>query len=622
MKTIFIAFTAISRALGLPHAQRILDNSLTRSMKVWSKMVRLYFVLVVILIFPLVLEGKTLTCDVKEKRTAAPVFDSGENLSYKDCGVNEQGSKLKPPWRVWIRSKQRACRGILISKTAVITHACVKAITEFEQIRANFYAYLGDCFESNNEKICLSNDKGLRLMVKNVTRLKVNPRSEIFVWRIEKSTNFKTQHISPICLFNRKGGNVLDKYDSPIVHSDALTYYTDKVEPANISNCVSKRFYKDADCVHLNMLICVNINLSTGKILKKTNEYLLDHHKGRFFLRGISQRNFERVGHSAFIDLLPIMHEVVSAASGIWIMAKIPTAPKATNFTNGGAENLSFPGCGKRRIFKRESLTLEPATIVKGFDASSDPAGHPWHAEIRYADNSSKHGFCGGSLISKRAVLTAAHCFVIYNVTANDVVVTLGLSDVRKRNKGYVQSQTPSRLVIHPGFNLESNSNDIALVLFPRDFKITKKVIPICLWNEDYSLNRILDLTGVVFGWGYLANHKQPNVLQAANMQIRSYKDCYLQRRQFFGPYMKPGLNFCAGHSNGTTTCEGDSGAGLAIMKNDTWFIRGVESLGRGEFVTLSDGSKKNVCKTGFYTLYTDLGNYIKWIMENVQDMN
>ena len=65
--------------------------------------------------------------------------------------------------------------------------------------------------------------------------------------------------------------------------------------------------------------------------------------------------------------------------------------------------------CGKFSVAKRDAN--ENARIYNGRDAKDGQ--YPWYIFLKIIDKKSKTGggVCGGSLISKKHILTAAHCF-------------------------------------------------------------------------------------------------------------------------------------------------------------------------------------------------------------------
>jgi Trypsin len=54
------------------------------------------------------------------------------------------------------------------------------------------------------------------------------------------------------------------------------------------------------------------------------------------------------------------------------------------------------------------------------------------------------------------------------------------------------------KIVLHPEYERATKVNDVALVLLEKDFILTDYVRPICLWDDEYDLDRIENKIGVV----------------------------------------------------------------------------------------------------------------------------
>lgn len=263
---------------------------------------------------------------------------------------------------------------------------------------------------------------------------------------------------------------------------------------------------------------------------------------------------------------------------------------------------------------------------------------------------------CGGTLINRRYVVTAAHC---HSSRSQVGLVRLGEYQVTEsRARDCTQdgvclptpqdfSILPEDVTLHPQFGTQIQNgirfivNDIALIRLPSLAMLTLSVAVVCLPLDPATTAASLNVPDLgaglagyyphVVGWGHtdpdpysreVGDGKErvaSSIQQKLEIPILNDEDCSAKMRGW-----KPrGTHICAGGEVGKDSCSGDSGGPLymkhiiqgtnksatySTSTSEPWVLLGITSFGT------------RTCGIGRPAVYTRVEEFIPWIVSVIKD--
>ncbi|KAJ0173272.1 hypothetical protein K1T71_011448 [Dendrolimus kikuchii] len=296
----------------------------------------------------------------------------------------------------------------------------------------------------------------------------------------------------------------------------------------------------------------------------------------------------------------------------------IPTFVIPDSSSNSNRHNEQQHQCGQVR------LNANPLVV----NGSPTLAGQwPWQIALYQTQTVDNKYICGGTLVTRRHVITAAHCVTRRSskrvVDPNTLTIYLGKHNLRTSVDG-VQIKFVQSILIHPQYNESNFAKDLAILELKEPVTYSDWVQPACLWPENkIDLRNVIAQKGSVVGWGFDDSGVATEELNLVEMPVVNTETCIRSYSEFFVRFTS-NYTYCAGYRDGnvqertgqkkrTSVCNGDSGGGMVFKMGNSWYLRGLVSLSvarQNEFR----------CDPTHYVIFTDIAKFLPWITENVYD--
>ena len=126
------------------------------------------------------------------------------------------------------------------------------------------------------------------------------------------------------------------------------------------------------------------------------------------------------------------------------------------------------------KIFLCFILATSIVEAIIGGVSVVNPHEFPWVVGVR-----TEFGKCGGSIITKNLVMTAAHClFNSKRELVQEISILMGHSDL---SSDLIKKQRVESILIHPQNGNKKYYNDVALLRLSKDLEFDNSVQPIGL---------------------------------------------------------------------------------------------------------------------------------------------
>ena len=236
-------------------------------------------------------------------------------------------------------------------------------------------------------------------------------------------------------------------------------------------------------------------------------------------------------------------------------------------------------------------------TLSRIIDGVATRAGErPWMASLQQGG---EH-FCGGSVIDRQWILTAAHC--IEDITQGDSNFKVRVNFTNLSDTSSGETHQVETIYAHEGY-AKGESKDIALLKLKTP--ISGSIAAVALANKNTMLEAAKPgQQASVSGWGNTSTTGEEFPQELRNVEVPIVSNEVCNSAEAYGGQIK-NTEMCAGFAKGgKDSCQGDSGGPLVVRENGEFVQAGVVSWGDG------------CAQPNKYGVYARVASFTDWIAD------